>query len=149
MCSVAWAWTDGITAGDLKIAMRIRSPALLCTAWQPQQARAGETMGIDARGQKEVDVKSTQQLWGALVPNLVLAVVYVSAFLYFRRGFRDVYDPKRRRLRVLEQGRDHPTVRGLPEAWKDRPPGLTPSPLPPPDVPANPGEWTAVASVAV
>lgn len=100
-------------------------------------------MGIDARGQKEVDVQSTQQLWGALVPNLVLGLLYLAAFLHFRRvdTVRDVYDPKRRRLVALEQGRGHPRIRGLPDAWRDRSPSLTPTLLPPPDVPASPWSW--------
>ena len=98
---------------------------------------------IDARGHKEVDIQSTQQLWGALVPTVVLGLAYLAAFLYFRRraAVRDVYDPKRRRLAALAQGRGHPTIRGLPEAWKERSPSLTPTPLPPPDVPASPWGW--------
>lgn len=98
---------------------------------------------IDARGQKEVDIQSTQQLWGALVPNVVLGLVYLAAFLYFRRraAVKDVYDPKRRRLVALAQGRGSPTIRGLPEAWKERSPSMTPTPLPPPDVPAKPWSW--------
>jgi hypothetical protein len=100
-------------------------------------------MAIDARGQNEIDVKSTQQLWGALVPNVVLGVLYLAAFLHFRRDrrVRDVYDPKRRRLSVLEQGRGHPTLRGLPEAWKEGMPSMTVAPLPPPDIPASPWIW--------
>lgn len=104
---------------------------------------ADNKVDIDARGQKEVDIQSTRQLWGALVPNAVLGLLYLGAFLYVRRDrrVRDVYDPKRRRLVILEQGRGHPTLRGLPEAWKGGSPSLNPTPLPPPDVPANPLTW--------
>ena len=103
----------------------------------------GNGTSIDARGQKEVDIQSTQQLWGALVPNVVLGLVYLAGFLYFRRraAVKDVYDPKRRRLVALAQGRESPTIRGLPEAWKERSPSMAPTPLPPPDVPAKPWSW--------
>lgn len=105
--------------------------------------RSEDMAGIDARGQKEVDVQSTNQLWGALLPNLVLGLLYVAAFLHFRRDAHvlDVYDPKRRRLMALEKGRGHPTIRGLPDGWRERSPSLTPTPLPPPDVPASPWSW--------
>lgn len=98
---------------------------------------------IDARGQQEVDVQSTNQLWGALLPSVVLGLLYLAVFLHFRRmsWAKDVFDPKRRRLVMLEQGRGHPTLRGLPDAWRERSPSLTPTPLPPPDVPANPLTW--------
>ncbi len=83
-------------------------------------------MAIDRRGQKEMDVKSLQSLWGALVPILVIGLIYLVAWWFVtRHRFRDVYDPKRRRLELLEEESDrntharHPATRGWPGTDED------------------------------
>lgn len=50
---------------------------------------------------KNLPMNSTSQLLGALVPSASLAVVMLSAFLLIRKKFPDVYDPKRRRAKLL------------------------------------------------
>lgn len=50
---------------------------------------------------KNMPMNSTSQLLGALVPSASLALVMLSAFLLIRKKFPDVYDPKRRRARIL------------------------------------------------
>ena len=83
---------------------------------------ADDSTEVDPQG-LQPDVKSLQSLVGALVPALVIGIIYLVVWWFFtRHRFRDVYDSKRRRLDLLQEesqrsstGRQ-PSTRGWPRA---------------------------------
>ncbi|EWM27857.1 early-responsive to dehydration 4 [Nannochloropsis gaditana] len=85
---------------------------------------ADEGSQVDPRGEQP-EVRSIQSLIGALLPALIIGILYLVAWWFLSRRFCDIYDCKRRRLDLLREeckrnnARPRPRTPGWPEAFVD------------------------------